>query len=56
MKLVKCDALFCKYNQKAGICSHPNAQPGIMNENMKPIEFCGNYRKFSQKAWKLKKK
>ena len=56
MKSIKCDALFCQYNKKSGMCSHPNSQPGIMNDSMKPIDFCENYRKFSLKAKKLKRK
>lgn len=56
MKSIKCDALFCKFNKKAGVCNHPKAQPGIMNDSMKPFDFCEDYRKFLLKSKKLKRK
>lgn len=56
MKSIKCDVSFCQFNKKGVICTHPNAQPGIMNEAMNPVEYCENYRKYAMKTKKLKRK
>ena len=56
MSVIKCSATFCKWNKKGSFCAHPDSVPGIMNATPEPAEYCMNYRKYSLKSKKLKKK
>lgn len=56
MSTIKCNASFCKWNKKGGFCGHPDSVPGIMNGNPEPTDYCQNYRKYSLKSKKLKRK
>ena len=56
MNQIKCSASFCKWNKKGSFCAHPDSVPGIMNGNPEPMDYCQNYRKYSLKSKKLRKK
>ncbi len=42
MQEFRCNNLFCKWNKKFGICTHPDSEQAIKDEIPNPVEGCEN--------------